>query len=153
MLYYKIGFILLSQKYKKSNTEENQNKKADNNEIEDNQTNYKGYSYKDTQSVSVNKQHISEDREYREIIEGLIAIFSREININIIQEDEVFFTMINSLILFLKEIKQNTLYLIKNAALIRKLFTVLDFAFDHLFQDFEKILFYHNFNLLLCPCC
>jgi hypothetical protein len=78
--------------------------------------------------------------ENDKIIEGIIQIFSREINKNIIQDDEVFFAMIKSLIVFLKEIKENNLYLNKSSSLIRKLFTILDFAFAHLFQDFEKII-------------
>ena len=143
ILYYKIGFLLLGQKFRKLNIEENQNKKTEfnNNTNEDNVINYKRCSLKDTVSVSCNKQHTSEEKEYEydKIIEGLILIFSREINRNIIQEDEVFFTMINSLILFLKDLKENSIYLVKNNSLIRQLFIELDFAFDHLFQDFEKI--------------
>ena len=136
VLYYKLGFQLLAQKCKK--LEKNTIKKSS--KIEEEMKSYR-YSIKDTLTLTHNKQHSMEEKlyEYDKIIEGIILIFSREVNKNIIQDDEVFFTMINSLILFLKEIKENNLYLNKSSSLIRKLFTVLDFAFNHLFQDFEKI--------------
>ena len=145
ILYYKIGFQLLGRKTMKTYEMEKLGKKID---IEDNnQTNqnapntYQNTSAKETLTFSHSKLQSTEEKEYEydKIIEGLTLIFSRKLNLNIIQNDEVFFTMISSLISFLKEIKGNNLYLMKRTELIRKLFTVLDFVFDHLFQDFEKI--------------
>ena len=146
ILYYKIGFQLLEQKYRKKdkfNNFENQNTQLQNAETYREAKAYQRLSIRDTLTFSYKqynneeKQHI--EYEYDQIIESLILIFTREINKNIIQDDEVFFTMIRSLIVFMKEIKDNNIYLTKSSQLIRKLFTVLDFAFTHLFQDFEKI--------------
>ena len=129
ILYYKIGFKLLAYECRKDKKNED--------ELYLKNSMMKSFSL--SQNIQdQNKKQNSEEKMDR-IIEGLILIFSREVNRNIIQDDEVFFTMINSLILFLKKIKGNTNYLKKSNLLIRQLFTELDFAFDHLFQDFEKI--------------
>jgi hypothetical protein len=119
MLYYKLAFQLLTKKY----------------------GNFVNRGYNNDNKFICNLQNNQHSMEENDkIIEGIIQIFSREINKNIIQDDEVFFAMIKSLIVFLKEIKENNLYLNKSSSLIRKLFTILDFAFAHLFQDFEKII-------------
>ena len=119
MLYYKLAFQLLAKKY----------------------GNFVNRGYNNDNKFICNLQNNQHSMEENDkIIEGIIQIFSREINKNIIQDDEVFFAMIKSLIVFLKEIKENNLYLNKSSSLIRKLFTILDFAFAHLFQDFEKII-------------
>ena len=93
-------------------------------------------------SLSHTKAHSIEEKysELDKIIEGIILLFSRKINRNVIQEEDDFFLMISSLIEFLKELKKKNLYLMKKGPLITKLFTVLDFVFDHLFNDFEKII-------------
>ena len=154
ILYYKLGFQLLAYKYRKiepkieehlrrtqSRCDENKIRIDSNrNENDDQLDIYEQSSIKETMTYN-ERQNTMEEKmaENDDIINGLILIFSRETNRNIIQDDEVFFTMINGLIRFLKEIKGNSLYLKKKSSKIRELFTVLDFAFDHLFQDFEKI--------------
>ena len=137
ILFYKIGFELLSQK----SYEINKKTMTLNNNQEQNYPEFQRASARDTLTKSHTKAQTAEEKEYEldQIIEGLTLIFSRKLNRNIIQNDEVFFPMINSLILFLKEIKENNIYLMKRSELIQKLFKVLDFVFDHLFQDFEKI--------------
>ena len=144
ILYYKIGFQLLAQRFAKNI--DNNHRKMGSNEIQtyldEKLKSYQGFSMRESKTFTQNKQQTLEQKhvDYDDIINGLILIFSREANRKIIQDDEeVFFTMINSLILFLKEIKENNLYLKKRGDKIRRLFTELDFAFDHLFQDFEKI--------------
>ena len=117
MIYYKFAFQLLTKKYGNfvNRGYNNENKCICNLE---------------------NNQHSIEEK--KKIIEGIILIFSREINKNIIQDNEVFFAMIKNLIVFLKEIKENKLYFNKSSSLIRKLFTILYFAFALLFQNFKK---------------
>jgi hypothetical protein len=141
ILFYKIGFELLSQKCLLE-TKTNPIKKIeeDVNTVQ-NVYPFQRISARDSITISHYKAQTAEEKEFEfdQIIEGLTLIFSRKLNRNIIQNDEVFFTMINSLILFLKEIKKNDIYLMKRSELIQKLFWVLDFVFDHLFQDFEKI--------------
>ena len=160
ILFYKIGFVLLGQKSlkyseiskktmtndeisKKTLTNDEINKKTMTNDDNEDQniSDFQRRSARNSLTISHIKAQTAEEKdfEFDKIIEGLTLIFSRKLNRNIIQNDEVFFIMINSLILFLKEIKQNNIYLMKRSALIQKLFKVLDFVFDHLFQDFEKI--------------
>ena len=93
-------------------------------------------------SLSHTKAHSIEEKysELDKIIEGIILLFSRKINRNVIQEEDDFFLMLSSLIEFLKELKKKNLYLMKRGTLITKLFTVLDFVFEYLFNDFEKII-------------
>ena len=139
VLYYIIGFKLLSQRCKQLELEENPYLKFNNN---NNQVMYQRMTKKETISLSRTGAHSIEEKynELDKIIEGLIILFSRKINRNVIQDDEDFFVMINSLIEFLKDLKRKNLYLMKKGILITKLFTVLDFVFDHLFNDFEKII-------------
>ena len=141
VLFYKIGFQLLAERCRITNIQENPNKKDILRKNEEEAQYQQRLSMKDTSIINPIRQHTIGGKlsENDDIIKGLISIFSREVNRIIIQDDEVFFTMINSLILFLKEIKENNIYLSKSSQLIRELFTELDFAFDHIFQDFEKI--------------
>ena len=141
ILFYKIGFELLSQKSLLYNKTNNITKIEEDGNTNQNIYPFQLLSAKDSLTLSHYKAQTAEEREFEfdQIIEGLTLIFSRKLNRNIIQNDEVFFTMINSLILFLKEIKKNDIYLMKRSELIQKFFKVLDFVFDHLFQDFEKI--------------
>ena len=81
------------------------------------------------------------------MIEGLIQLFSIKNNRNVIQDDEDFFLMIGSLIEFLKVLKRKKQYLVKRGPKITKLFTVLDFVFDHLFHDFEQIINFITQNI------
>jgi hypothetical protein len=108
ILFYKIGFDLLSKKSLLCNkTNKITNIEEDGN-IEQNIYNFQRISAKDSLTISHYKTQTAEEKEFEldQIIEGLTLIFSRKLNRNIIQDDEVFFTMINSLILFLKEIKK-----------------------------------------------
>ena len=132
VLYYLIGFKLLSQRCKLIELEENKN----------NRRIYDRESKKESTLLSHTKANNIEEKyqELDKIIEGFILLFSRKINRNVMQDDDDFFLMINSLIEFLKELKRKKIYLMKSGPLITQLFTVLDFVFDHLFRDFEKII-------------
>ena len=137
VFYYKEGFKLLNQRCKREEFEKEQKKFDYNNPNE-----YQRTSVKETITHSNTKAHSTEEKhnELDKIIEGFILLFSRKDNRNIIQEEDDFFFMINSLTSFIKELKSLDLYLMKRGPLITRLFTVLDFVFDHLFQDFEKII-------------
>ena len=138
ILYYIIGFKLLSQRCKQMELEENPYQKFNGNNIQ----NYQRMSKRETISLSQTKARNIEEKhdELDKIIDGFILLFSRKINRNVIQDDEDFFLMINSLIEFLKDLKRRKVYIMKRGHKITKLFEVLDFVFDHLFNDFEKII-------------
>lgn len=138
VLYYKIVFKLLSQRCKLLELEENpySNLSYNNQKIHQKTSKKEIMSYSQTKAYNIEEKYIELDR----IIEGFIELFSRKVNRNVIQEDDEFFLMINSLIEFLKELKRKNLYLMKRGPLITKLFTALDFVFYHLFHDFEKII-------------
>ena len=138
-LYYIIGFKLLSQRCKQIELEEKPAVKKFNGS---NNIIYQRMSRKESTTFTYTKAHNIDEKsdELDKIIEGLIQLFSRKINRNVIQNDEDFFLMIGSLIEFLKVLKRKKLYLMKRGPLIMNLFEVLDFVFDHLFHDFEKII-------------
>ena len=138
VLYYIIGFKLLSQRCKQIELEETPVPKYNENAHIMNQRKAKI----ETTSLSYTNAHNIEEKYYEldKMIEGLIQLFSIKNNRNVIQDDEDFFLMIGSLIEFLKVLKRKKQYLVKRGPKITKLFTVLDFVFDHLFHDFEKII-------------
>ena len=137
ILFYRIAFELVNRYY--SLKKENENENLNNNQ----RYYYKQMTTKEkTISFSNTKAHRAEEKfsDLDQIIEGFILLFSRKDNQNVLQEEDDFFLMINSLILFLKELKRENLYLMERGPLITKLFTILDFIFVHLFNYFEKII-------------
>ena len=78
------------------------------------------------------------------ILNGIILLFTREKNQSLIQSKNIFFIMVNSINLFLKNIQDNDH--IKNYELIQSLFNKLGFVLDHLSNDFDKI-----FNFMKSP--
>ena len=138
VLYYIIGFKLLSQRCKQIELEENPEQRFN----ESNDKKYQRNEKKESTSLYYTNAHNIEEKydELDKIIEGLIQLFSRKNNRYVIKEDEDFFLMIGSLIEFLKVLKRKKQYLMKRGSKITKLFTVLDFVFDHLLKVFEKII-------------
>ena len=136
VFFYRTAFDILNKNY--SQTKENTNENISNN-LRD----YRQMTSKEkTISYSHTKAHRTEEKfsDLDQIIEGFILLFSRKINRNVLQEEDDFFLMINSLIKFLKELKSENLYLMERGPMITKLFTILDFIFVHLFNYFEKII-------------
>ena len=112
IIYYKIGFELLSDKCKK--------------ELKTNDTEL---------NLESNKKI-----DLESITNKLILLFTRNSNRELIEDKTVFSTMMNSIRDFFSYlIKKNRGFIFKNVDLIRELFHRFDFIFNHLSNDFEKI--------------
>ena len=113
LIYYKIGFRLLNIKCKKDLLSRDK--------IE-------------------NNQDSSKKVELESITNILILLFSRKTNRELIEDKIVFPTMLNSIRDYFNYIILNGGgFIFKNVELLKELFHKLDFIFDHLSKDFEKI--------------
>ena len=117
IIYYKIGFQLLSEKCKEELLTSN-SKEQINNES-------------------------SKKLDLEPITNILLLLLSRETNRELIEDKTVFPTMLNSIRDYFSYIIFNgSEFVFKNGELLKQLFHKLDFIFDHLSKDFEKIVLF-----------
>ena len=117
IIYYKIGFKLLSEKCTEELTSSNLRDKINNESIK--------------------------KLELESITNNLLLLLSRELNREIIEDKNVFPKMLNSITDYFSYIILNgSEFVFKNVELLKQLFHKLDFIFDHLSQDFEKIVLF-----------
>jgi len=114
IVYYKIGFKLLIDKLQKENQSD---------DLEDD-------------DISTGSQKI----DLESITNILILLFSRKMNKELIEDKKVFPTMLKSIGIFFDYIlNKGGGFIFKNIELLKELFHRLDFIFEYLSQDFEKI--------------
>ena len=119
LIFFKMGFQLLEAKYSAEN--------ADNSEQQSNKNNEKI------------KSGDAQLNLYA-MLNGIILLFSRKKNQELINESKSLFVIIlNSISLFLKRILENHTFISKNTELIKKLFDTLSFVLKHLLNDFGEI--------------
>ena len=73
------------------------------------------------------------------VLNGIIFLFKRENNHQLLESENIFFIMVNSINLLLKKIQENQIFIFKNSKLIQEFFHKLDFVLKHLSEDFDKI--------------
>ena len=112
IIYYKIGFKLLTERCK-----------SELKNIEDNNTKHDSANIIDLESIT----------------KKLILLFSRKTNRELIEDKNVFSTLLNSIGELFSYIKKEDIFIYKNIELIKELFGGLDFIFDRLSKDFGKI--------------
>ena len=123
IIYYKIGFELLLVKCK---DELIKNFEKKNEEINED----------DSQSEIINEYKL----DLESITKILILLFSSEINIKLIKDKKVFATMLSSIkVLLLYILSKGGNFIFKNIEILKELFNKLNFIFDKLSLEFEKI--------------
>ena len=116
IIYYKVGFELLSDKCK--------------NELLSN----------DTQEFN---QNSNTKIDLESITNILLLLFTRKSNKDLIEDKKVFSTMLNSIKNFFSYIiKKRKGFLFENVELLKGLFHKFNFVFKHLSKDFEKIVIF-----------
>lgn len=113
IIYYKIGFKLLINKLQKNN-----------------------------QSNDIEEDIFTDFLKFDlySITNILILLFSRKINKELIEDKKVFPTMLKSITIYFDYIlNKGGGFIFKNIELLKELFHRLDFIFEYLSQDFEKI--------------
>ena len=73
------------------------------------------------------------------VLNGIILLFKRENNHQLIESKNIFFIMVNSINLLLEKIQETHIFIFKNNKLIQEFFHKLDFVLKHLSKDFDKI--------------
>ena len=139
ILYYKIGFNLLSEHCK--DTKDDKLDKDKLNKINDtikDKKNDKKDDKKNGDKENIEKNDILKKIDIESITEVLLPLFSRKKQRELIEDKNVFPIILNSMKQLFISIKGGK-FVFKNIELFKKLIHKLDFIFNHLSNDFEKI--------------